>query len=413
MRRIAITGYGTITPAGIGHKNTWEHVISGKNFIRKIERFNPDRFVSQTGGEVKNFYPQDFISKRLIKKTDRFTHFALAASQMAIDNANINLEQVDRERVGVTVGNMFGGWEFAEKELENFWTKGKPSISPYQATAWFQTAAQGQITIQQGIKGRSRTLIADRASGAAAISEAAQTIERDKADVMLAGGSEAPFSPFGWLCCQTSGYLANTLSEKHPENVYCPFDRKHKGSVFGEGSSFIILENWEHATERGANILAELSGWSMANDAYYPYYTVRPDGKVLADNINRALQKSKLNPKDIDYISAHGSALPSEDSSEVLAYKKVFNKNISDIPISIPKTSFGHLLGAAGPTDVMLTINSILTGTLPPTINYEKPSIGFEDILINVEKKQSNVQNSLVISRGMGGGNVSLVVSKV
>ncbi|MEN1969188.1 beta-ketoacyl-[acyl-carrier-protein] synthase family protein [Lentibacillus sp. N15] len=411
MRRVVITGYGCITPAGIGPELLWRSITTGKSHIEPIKRFDATAYASQIAGQIDDFTVTDFIPRRLVKKTDRFTHLALASVKMAIENAKLNLKKTNPERVGVMVGNVLGGWEFAERELRNLWAKGEKNISPYQATAWFSAAPQGNITIQFGIKGKARTFISDRASGAFALTGGAEAIRMNQADVVLAGGTEAPLSPYGWLCCQTSGYLTKSNSEPH--SVYRPFDSQHSGSVIGEGSSFVVLEEFNHAVKRGAYILAEITGWSATNDAYYPYYTMRPDGKGLSKSILKSLEKSEITPEKLSYIAAHGSAIPAEDGTEIYGIREALGERAASIPISAPKASIGHLMGAAAPTDLIMTLEGIKNNTLPPTANLEIPAIGFEDLNLVCKEENQDMQDShcMVLSRGMGGTNVSIILS--
>ncbi|PGK36719.1 beta-ketoacyl-[acyl-carrier-protein] synthase family protein [Bacillus cereus] len=417
MRRVVITGYGSINPAGIGSDKLWEGIIANENFIKPISRFDASSYESTIAGEIPSFNAGDFISKRVIKKTDRFTHLALAAVHLAVEHAGLNLSELSSERIGLMVGNVLGGWEFAEKELRNLWKKGEEYINPYQATAWFPTAAQGYLSIINEIKGKSRTFVADRASGAYALVDGIQTIKNNEADVVLAGGTEAPLSPYGWLCCQTSGYMADSKTTSNCSEVYKPFSYKHQGTVFGEGSTFLVLEELEHALTRGAPIYGELTGWGITNDAYYPYYTHRPDGEVLARSIKKSLDQAQISERDISYISGHGSAVPAEDATEIYALERIFGSNIENVPVTCSKSSFGHLLGAAAPTDLVLAVESLKHKIIPGISNFDKAATGFERVHFiqnpNSQSLNNNKNHVLLISRGMGGNNVSFIVSSI
>ncbi|USL11090.1 beta-ketoacyl-[acyl-carrier-protein] synthase family protein [Bacillus bombysepticus] len=408
MDKIVVTGIGTLNPAGIGAENTFKNVLKNTSYVDFITRFDASKYKSNVAGEIRDFIPTDYISKRLVKKTDRFTQLALAAVQMALDDAQINTENFDANRISLMVGNVLGGWEFAERELRNLWSKGEEYVSPYQATAWFPTSAQGYIAIAQGIKGKARTFVADRASSAYAVLDAVHTLNRDEADIILVGGTEAPLSPYGWLCCESSGYLSSDRSD--PSRIYKPFSHEHNGMVLGEGSTFLVLEKMSHAQGRGAKIYGEIRGWGVTNDAYYPYYTQRPDGQKLAKAMKQSMNRAVVTPEDIDLLFLHGTGIPSEDATEIYAYREVFKEDNKPV-LSCPKASFGHLLGAAAVTDIMLTLLSLQKNLIPPTINLEKPAYGFDDLdFVTEQPSRKNIDNAIVISRGMGGNNVSFVV---
>jgi 3-oxoacyl-(acyl-carrier-protein) synthase len=413
MKRIVITGIGCITPAGIGLDALWEQVRSGQACTQTIDRFDPSRYLCQVAGQANDFKADQF-SPRFVKRTDRFTHLALATVQQALEDAHLTIGPtggVDPERVGVTVGNILGGWEFAERELRELWRDGEREVSPYQATAWFPAAPQGAICIALGIKGPARTFVSDRASGAYAVIHGADLIRRGQSDVVIAGGTEAPLSPYGWLCCQTSGFLTRH-GNKFPMAAYRPFDRKHTGSVVGEGSAFLILEELEHAQLRGATIYGELRGYSLGSDGYIPYYTVEPHGYVLAKTMRKCLQRASLETEDIDAIFAHGAGIPVEDMTEVYAIKETFGKRSQQIPVTAPKSAIGHMLGAAAPADIAIAVRAMANKELPPTANLDQPAHGFDlDFVQHKPRKVEVCHHSFIVSRGLGGVNACLVVS--
>lgn len=424
MRRIVITGIGCITPAGIGVDALWEQVQSGQACTQTIDHFDASRYLCQVAGQANDFKADQMLSPRFVKRTDRFTHLALATVQQALKDAHLTIgttsdanskggktDGIDPERVGVTVGNILGGWEFAERELRELWRDGEREVSPYQATAWFPAAPQGAICITRGIKGPARTFISDRASGAYALIHGADLIRRGQADVVIAGGTEAPLSPYGWLCCQTSGFLTRH-GNKFPTAAYRPFDRRHTGSVVGEGSAFLILEELERAQQRGATIYGELRGYSLGSDGYMPYYTVEPHGYILAKTMRKCLQHASLEIEDIDVIFAHGSGIPVEDMTEVYAIKEVFGKQSQHIPVTAPKSAIGHMLGAAAPADVALAMHAMAKEEIPPTANLDQPAPGFDlDFVQRRSRRVEACHHSLIVSRGLGGVNACLVVS--
>ncbi|MGW8957042.1 beta-ketoacyl-[acyl-carrier-protein] synthase family protein [Paenibacillus sp. NPDC055715] len=408
MRRVAITGFGAITPAGIGVEALWQKVHSGQSCINRITRFDSSSYLSKIAGESIQYNSFDHLQKRFIKKTDRFTHLAISAANMALTHSGLMLDKMEPSRIGLMVGNILGGWEFAERELRNLWTEGLKAVSPYQATAWFPAAPQGNISIRFGIKGRARSFVADRASGAVAMIEGAETIRRNQADVVLAGGTEAPLSPYGWLCLQTSGYLVRG------ENIesYRPFDRQHSGLAAGEGSSFVILEEWNHAIQRGAEIFGEMKGWSITNDAYFPYNTVRPDGKVFARAMQNSLKKANIKPEHVDCLFADGSGIPSEDATEIYAIREALGDQATRVPITSSKPVIGHLLGAAPSTEVIISLLSMKNDSVPPIANLDQPAAGFNSMnLISKQPISKELKHCLINSRGMGGMNTSIVIA--
>lgn len=413
MKRIAITGIGCTTPAGIGINAMWERVLTGQACTQIIDRFDASSYLCQIAGQVNNFKADEVLSPRLVKRTDRFTHLAMVTARQALEQARLRIgtpDGVSPERVGITVGNILGGWEFAERELRKFWRDGEKEMSPYQATAWFPTAPQGALSIALGIKGPSRTFTSDRASGAYAVIHGADLIRRGRVDVVIAGGAEAPLSPYAWLCCQTSGFLTRH-GNKAPLAAYRPFDRRHTGSVLGEGSAFLILEEMEHAQRRDAPIYGELEGWALGSDGYMPYYTVEPHGYVLAKTMRQCLQHASLEAEDIGAIFAHGTGVPVEDMTEVYALKETFGKRGQPPAITVPKATIGHMLGAAAPADIALALQAMAQQKLPPTPNLDEPAPGFDlDFIRHEPRNVTNCHHTMVVSRGLGGVNACLLL---
>jgi 3-oxoacyl-(acyl-carrier-protein) synthase len=413
MRHVVITGIGAITPAGIGTDALWKQVQSGEACTQTIDRFDASRYLTQVAGQANAFVAEQELSPRFVKRTDRFTHLAMVTVQQALADARVTVDKdsgIHPERVGVSVGNVLGGWEFAERELRELWRDGEREVSPYQATAWFSAAPQGAICIALGIKGPARTFVADRASGAYALIHGADVIRRGQADIVIAGGTEAPLSPYAWLCCQTSG-LMTRHGNKTPGEAYRPFDRRHTGSVVAEGSVFLILEERDHAEQRGAHIYGELRGWATGSDGYLPLYTVEPHGYVLTKTMQKSLAHAALETEQIDTIFAHGAGIPVEDMTEVYAIKDTFGTRSQDIAVTAPKSAIGHMLGAAAPADVVLALRAMAEKEIPPTANLKEPAPGFDlDFVQRTPRKRAS-QHSLIVSRGLGGVNVCLVVS--
>jgi 3-oxoacyl-(acyl-carrier-protein) synthase len=413
MTQVAITGAGAITPAGIGPDAVWAQVVAGKSCVRRIDRFDAAPFACQVAGHADAFHPADWLPQRTLRKTDRFTHLAMAAVAAALQDAGLKIGQdgVAGERVAIMVGNVMGGWEFAEREIRNLWVRGIRGVSPYQATAWFPAAPQGNICIAHGIKGRSRTFVCDRASGAYALIHAAETICRGQADVVIAGGTEQPLSPYAWLCNQTANYLTR-YGNSRPDEAYRPFDRRHGGSVIGEGSTFLILEGLDHARARGAAVRACLSGWAVKTDGYMPYYSCEPYGQTLSAAMLASVRKAGIGPSDLGCVIADGSAVPREDSSEVAALTAALGRSRYDVPVTAAKSAVSHLLGAATATDVLVAIGVLEHGIVPPITNLDSPAPGFDLDFVMSAPREARAEHALVVSRGLGGVNACLTLTR-
>lgn len=413
MDQIVVTGIGAATPAGIGLDALWASVDAAKACITAIDRFDATSYVCSVAGQT-DFTAEDHLPPRFIKRTDRFTHLAVVTARQALADARVALGvDVEPERAGVMVGNVLGGWEFAERELRKLWVEGVRAVSPYQATAWFPAAPQGNICIDLGIKGPARTFIADRASGAYAIVRGAQALQRGQVDVVLAGGVEAPLSPYGWLCLETSGLMAKSRADQQPQALYRPFDAGHGGTVFGEGSLFLVLERYESARRRRVEIYGEIAGWGLTTDGYMPYYTVEPTGRVLARAMRVAADQSGVAPAEVGAIFAHGSGIPVEDVTEGYAIREVFGDGADHIPVTAPKAGFGHLLGAAAPVDVALALCAMRLGRVPATVNLDRPAPGLDlDFVQGKSRSIGSWEHSLVVSRGLGGVNACLMLRR-
>ncbi|MFC8389735.1 beta-ketoacyl-[acyl-carrier-protein] synthase family protein [Streptomyces sp. NPDC057238] len=410
---VVVTGIGAVTPAGTGLDPLWEGAREGVARITAIDRFDASAYACPAAGQ-SGFDADAELPSRFVKRTDRFTHLAVHAVRQALDEAGVAVgTDVTPERTAVMVGNILGGWEFAERELRNLWTDGPRAVSPYQATAWFPAAPQGNICIDQGVKGPARTFVADRASGAYALIGGAEALLRDRADVVIAGGVEAPLSPYGWLCLETSGLGAKARGTLAPDELYRPFDAGHGGSVFGEGAVFLILERREHAERRGATILGELAGWGVSTDGYMPYYTVEPTGQVLGRAMRTAADRAGVSGEGLGAVFAHGSAIPFEDVTEGYALHEAFGPAAAQVPVTVPKSGFGHLLGAAAPADVALALRGMREETVPATVNLDRPAPGIDLDLVGGEARPApGWEHTLVVSRGLGGVNACLVLRR-
>jgi len=408
MKRIAITGSGIVAPSGIGKRQFWANIKSGRPFVKAITRFDASLYPSRVAGQIDDLEKYSHVSERLLKKIDVFSHMALIASEMALQDAGIDIKNEDPNLVGIFLGNALGGWLYAETELRDLYIEGREGVSPYMASAWFPAAPQGQVSIYYGIKGFSKTVVSDRASSLMALGYARTTLAKNKLNLILAGGMEAPVTPYALLCCNTYGSLSK--SNERPESAYRPFDKKRSGFVIGEGAGIVVMEDLGHAQARNAAIAGYICGFGTTCDGKDRIHP-DSDGKQLARAITIALADAGAMPEEIDYISLDGLAVDEWDNTEVAAIKGVFGKKAKDIPLSCPKSMFGNLLGASGAVDLIITLLSMEHELVPPTINLDEPfycGLNF----VTGKALPHKIKKALIISRGRGGINSALVVEK-
>jgi 3-oxoacyl-[acyl-carrier-protein] synthase II len=400
-KKVVVTGIGIINPSGIGKNEFWQNMTQGKSAIKEIDRFDTTEFPTKVAGAISDFKPADFIPRRLIVKTDRFTHYALAASNLALADAELDLEQEDSYRTGVWFGNNAGGWDICERGFEELYNDGATMVNPWQATAWFPTAAQGYVTICYGIRGYSKSFVCDRASGASGLYFGVKSIQQGHNDIVLTGGSEAPITRFGMVCYYETGEISGA---SNPDTAYQPFDRERSGIVLGEGSTVLVLESEEHALARGAKIYGEITSGAMTTD-------IDPtEGVHLKRSMSKALKNANLSPSDIDVVFAEGCGTQNGDRIEAEAISTVFGETAPDVPIAVPKSLFGHLYGASCSTEVACSLMAMETEQLP-IMRSVNPDEGCQ--LNFVTQPQSRpVSRTLVNSRAREGVNVSFVISK-
>jgi 3-oxoacyl-[acyl-carrier-protein] synthase II len=400
-KRVVVTGIGIVNPSGIGKDEFWQNMTQGKSAIKAIDRFDTTEFPTKVAGAISDFQPGDFIPRRLIVKTDRFTHYALAASDLALADANLDLEAEDSYRVGVWFGNNAGGWDICERGFHELYNDGATLVNPWQATAWFPTAAQGYVTIRYGIRGYSKSFVCDRASGASGLYFGVKSIQQGHNDVVLTGGSEAPITRFGMVCYYETGEIS---AASDPDTAYQPFDRERSGIVLGEGSTVLVLESEEHALARGAKIYGEITSGSMTTD-------ISPkEGVQLKRAMNIALKNANLSPSDIDVVFAEGCGTQTGDRLESEAINAVFGETAADVPVTVPKSLFGHLYGASCTTEVACSLMAMETGALP-VMQSVNPDQGCQLNFVT-QAQSSSVSRTLVNSRAREGVNASFVISK-
>jgi 3-oxoacyl-[acyl-carrier-protein] synthase II len=407
-RRVVITGIGMISPLGIGNDATWQGLIEGKSGIGRITKFDASAYPCQIAGEVRGFDPEKWIEKKEVKKSDTFIHYAVAAAQMAADDAKLDTSKEDSDRVGVVIGSGIGGLPLIEEMHRKLMERGPSRISPFFIPGLIVNLAAGHVSIRFHALGPNSAPATACATGAHAIGDAMKIIRHDEADVMFAGGSEAVITPLA-----VGGFSAmRALSTRNdePEKASRPWDLNRDGFVMGEGAGVVILEEREHALARGAHIYCEVTGYGMSSDAHH-ITSPAEDGSGMMRVMQRALKDAGLAPEQIEYINAHGTSTAVGDKTETVAIKRVFGDYASKVAISSTKSMTGHLLGAAGGLETAITALAIEHGILPPTINYETPDPECDlDYVPNVARKQK-LTHAMSNSFGFGGTNATLIFS--
>jgi len=408
-RRVVVTGLGAITPLGIGVEASWQSLCQGKSGIGVVTRFDVAGFRTRIAGEVKDFNPLDFMDGKLIRRGDRFIHFALAASRMAVEDSMFTINPSNSERVGVSLGTALGGIESLGENQQLLLQGARRQISPFFIPGFLANMASGYIAIQFGAKGPNICPVAACASGTHAIGDAFRIIQGGEADAMIAGGTEAGISPL--MFAGLDAMRVTSARNEEPEKASRPFDRHRDGFVTGEGSGIVILEELEFALNRGARIYAEVLGYGFNSDAYH-IVAPDPDGKGAASCMKMAVSDAGISGDEIDYINAHGTSTLLNDLSETRAIKSVFQGHANNIPISANKSTMGHLWGAAGAVEAIFCILTITQGIIPPTINYETPDPECDlDYVPNVAR-EAKVRVALSNSFGFGGTNATLIFSQ-
>ena len=408
-QRVVVTGLGLITPLGIGVDASWHGLIEGRSGIRRITQFDASLFPTKIAGEVEGFNPEDFIETKEIKKMDRFIHFALAAATMAMSDSGLKITEANAERTGVFVGSGMGGLHSIEHYHSVFLEKGPRRISPFFIPMLVVNLASGQISIRFGAKGPNSAVATACATGSHAIGDAYKIIQRGDADAMIAGGTEAVITPLG-----IGGFNAmKALSTRNdePEKASRPFDVDRDGFIMGEGAGIVILESLQSAAARGARIYAEIVGYGMTADAYH-ITSPAPGGEGAARCMAIALKDAGIRPGEVNYINAHGTSTKYGDELETQAIKKVFGEDAYRTAVSSTKSMTGHLLGAAGGVEAVVSVLTIYHDTIAPTINLDNPDPECDLDYVPHKARKTTVNYTLTNSFGFGGTNACLVFKK-
>ena len=409
-RRVVVTGMGCVTPLANNLEGSWEAALAGRSGIGPITKFDASTFTSRVAGEVKDFDPTEYIDRKEIKRTDPFVQYAIAAAEMAVRDANLDLEHIDRDQVGVLIGSGIGGLETIEKNHKQLVERGWKRISPFFIPMAVINMASSAVSIRFGFRGPCSSVVTACATGANAVGDAFKIVQRGDAPIMLAGGSEAVITPMavGGFCVMR----ALSTHNDDPPRASRPFDKNRDGFVIGEGCGILILEELEHARARGARIYAEVVGYGMSSDAYH-ITMPDPQGEGAILCMEAAIRDAGIRPQDVEYINAHGTSTPLNDKTETLAIKKVFGEAAYKIPVSSTKSVTGHLLGAAGAVEAIFSIMALYTGKIPPTANYQEPDPECDLDYVTEGARETHPKVALSNSFGFGGVNATLIFKKV
>lgn len=409
MKRVVVTGVGAITPIGNNCEEFWASIKAGKCGIDKVTAFDATEYKCQVAAEVKDFNVEDYIDKKEARKMDRYTQFGVIAAEEAFKSSGIKMEEEDPWRIGVITGSGIGGMETFASQNEMLLTRGPGRVSPFFVPMMISNMAAAQIAIKLGARGANENVVAACASGTNAIGNAFNIIKRGECDAIIAGGAEATITPlaFAGFCSMK----AMSTNNDDPKNASRPFDLERDGFVMGEGAGFLVLEELEHAKKRGANIICEMVGYGITNDAYHITSPV-PGGEGGAKAMEFAIQSAGIKPEDVDYINAHGTSTKYNDCFETQAIKTVLGDHAKKVMVSSTKSMTGHLLGAAGGIEAIVCAMALKEGFVPATINYKTPDPDCDLDIVPNEGRKADIQYAMSNSLGFGGHNSSVVMKK-
>jgi 3-oxoacyl-[acyl-carrier-protein] synthase II len=408
-RRVVVTGMGAVSPLGLDVPTLWQGIREARSGVGPVTLCNTDGLESRIAGEVRGFDAQNYMERKEVRRNDRFIHFAIAATHEALRSAELTIRPDNAEQVGVIVGSGIGGIETFAEGLTTLRDKGPGRVSPFLVPAMITNMATGQISIQFGLKGPSFCPTSACATAAHAIGEAAEVIRRGWANAMIAGGSEAPITPIGiaaFVACR-----AISTRNDEPASASRPFDATRDGFVLSEGCALLLLEDMQHALARGARILAEIVGYGTSSDAFH---ITQPcaGGEGALRAMRLAIKHAGMTPDDIEYINAHGTSTPPGDIAETQAIKALLGERAYHVPVSSSKSQFGHLIGAAGSIEAIVTILAMQNDLLPPTINLAHPDPECDLDYVPNAARPAHFDVAMSNSFGFGGHNVSLVFKR-
>lgn len=410
VRRVVITGMGVLSPLGNNLAETWQGLMDRRSGVDYIKAFDVTGFPVHIAAEIKNFDITDFINTKAARRMDPFQHYAFAAAVEALGDAGLTIDNENADRVGVVIGSGIGGIQSLSTQFKLLYDRGPDRISPFLITQMVSDLAPGQVSILLGARGPNFSTVSACATGAHAIGEATEIVRRGQADVMIAGGAEAPIVPIG--LAGFSNMRALSTRNDDPTHASRPFDAERDGFVMGEGAGIVVLEEYEHAIRRGARPLAEVLGYGSSADANHITDPV-PTGDGAARAMRMALDQAGLEAADIDYLNAHGTSTPGGDRAETAAIKSVFGASAKTLAVSSTKSMTGHMMGAAGAAEAIFCVKVIETGRIPPTTNYVSADPLCDLDYVPNETRDATVTHAVSNAFGFGGHNVSLAVGAV
>ncbi|KPC74911.1 3-oxoacyl-ACP synthase [Thermoactinomyces vulgaris] len=408
-KRVVITGLGIISPLGNDVNTFWNHLIAGKSGVGNITHFDTTDYAVKIAAEVKDFDPLNYIDKKEARRMDRFVQFAVAAAKEALKHAELDMDKVDANRVGVYVGSGIGGLSTLENQHQVLMERGPRRVSPFFVPMMIANMSSGMVSIHTGAKGPNSAAISACATGTHCVGDSFKMLQRGDADVMLAGGTEATILPMAIAGFSAMGALSSRNDD--PQKASRPFDRDRDGFVMGEGAAVLVLETLEHAQKRGANIIAEVVGYGMTADAYH-ITSPDPQGDGAKRSMEMALSDAGLKPEDIDYINAHGTSTDINDKFETMAIKAAFGEHAHKLAISSTKSMMGHLLGAAGAIEAAVLALTLKEQIIPPTINLENPDPECDLDYVPNEARKARVRAAISNSLGFGGHNATICIKE-
>ncbi len=407
-RRVVITGTGVVSSLGMGIEQFWSSIKEGKNGISEVTRIDVSNLSTKVAAEIKEFDASQYIDKKEARRMDRYNQFAMVAAKMAVESSKLNIESLDLDKCGVIVGSGVGGLETLEEQHTVALNKGVGRVTPFIIPMMISNMAAGRIAIEYGFRGFNECVVTACATGNNAIGDAFKVIERGDADVMITGGAEACITMMSF-----AGFCSMGAMSKNPDpNTACrPFDKDRDGFIPGEGAAILIIEELEHALKRGANILAEIVGYGCTCDAYH-ITAPHPEGDGGVKSMQMAIKDADITPDKIGYINAHGTSTPLNDPTEVNIVKRVFGDHVKNLAMSSTKSMTGHLLGAAGAIEAVVTAMSLKEGFLPPTINVVNQDPDCDIDCVPNTGRKADIKYALSNSLGFGGHNATLCLKK-
>ena len=407
--RVVVTGMSVVSPLGIGLGDFWSNLAAGKSGVGPVTRFETEGYSTRIAAEVKGFVPENYMDKKEARRMDRFTQFAMAAAKLVLEDAALDLDAVDRDRVGVILGSGIGGLETFEEQHKVLLSRGPGRVSPFFIPMMIANMGPAQVAIAHGLRGCNLITTSACASSNNAIGDAYRLLQRGQADVIICGGTEAPITPMAMAgFCSLK---AMSTRNDDPEGASRPFDSGRDGFVIGEGAGLLVLETVQHAVKRGARIYGEVAGYGSSCDAYH-ITAPDPEGRGAAISMELALRDAGLSPDEVDYINAHGTSTPLGDRLETVAIKQVFGRHAYKLAVNSTKSMTGHLLGAAGGLEAVICLLSMVHEVIPPTINLQNPDPECDLDYVPNQARRAGVRVALSNSFGFGGHNVTLILKK-